>query len=441
MGIRHAFRFSGSGRFPAFCSHRPSRSALFAVWWGLAAVLSGCDGRPSSGSAEAERIALGSERLLEDHLHELRGLNVGLVMNASSRLGGAAGSSTLLVDTLLAAGVEVGWLLAPEHGVRGELEAGAKVEAGVDGPTGIPVISLYGARPGTPPELPEELDLLLFDIQDVGARFYTYVSSMGLLMDAAAEAGIPLWVLDRPNPAGGNYVSGWDLEPEHRSFVGLYPMPMVHGMTLGELALLLHAEGHAGRVPDGAEAWEPRVIPMRGWTRDMLWPDTGLEWIPPSPNLPRFENAYVYLGTCLVEGTTLSEGRGTPDPFLLLGSPGTRIEPGEAPPAIPGARVVVETFTPVRIPGKAESPKFMDEPSVGVRIELTDPSRYDPVASGIVLIRWLMERSPDARTLPFLSRLAGTDAAAGILDGSAPDSPPEFDSSAFRERRAPHLLY
>lgn len=421
---------------------RPSdwrAAALVLLLWAGAAC--GAPDRNHSDEESPERVMLGSEALLRDHLPELRGLKVGLVMNGSSRLGGSRGDATLLVDTLLASGVDVGWLLAPEHGVRGELEAGAKVEGGVDGPTGIPVISLYGARPGTPPDLPEDLDLLLFDIQDVGARFYTYLSSMGLLMDAAASRGVPLWVLDRPNPAGGDDVSGWDLDPEHRSFVGRYPVPMVHGMTLGELALLLHAEGHAGGETSGSADWAPRVIAMQGWSRGMLWPDTGLEWVPPSPNLPRFEHAYAYLGTCLVEGTTLSEGRGTPDPFLVIGSPGTTIAEGEPLPEIPGARLRVETFTPVRIPGKAESPKFMDQPSTGLRIELTDPHLYEPVEAGIRIIRWLMNRTPDAGTIPFLSRLAGTEAAAGVLTAPDADPLPEFDSSGFRERRAPHLLY
>ena len=161
----------------------------------------------------------------------------------------------------------------------------------------------------------EEIDVLLFDMQDVGARFYTYNSTMKYVIEAAAEQGIEVWILDRPNPLGGDYVAGWVLEPEYNSFVGTYPIPIAHGLTLGELAQM--ALGEDWYETDAKV--NLRVIPMSGWQREMKWNDTQLEWVPPSPNLPTFEHAYAYIGTCFFEGTTLSEGRGTEHPFLMMG--------------------------------------------------------------------------------------------------------------------------
>lgn len=394
-------------------------------------------------------VRSGSEVLIERHIQELQGKRVGILLNPSSKVGPSA-SSPLLVDTLLALGVNVQLLFAPEHGVRGNVEAGGKVVDGVDPPTGLPVTSLYGSSKQPPTEILEELDLILFDIQDVGARFYTYISTMGLLMDAALPVGVDVWVLDRPNPAGGEYVSGWMLKPEFSSFVGLYPIPMVHGMTLGELALMMKGEGWAGKLeyelqadnnPTEKTQGTLRVIPMEGWTRNMLWPATGREWIPPSPNLPTFEHAYVYLGMCLVEGTTLSEGRGTDDPFLLVGSP--TLNTSSPLPSFPGAKLSLTEFTPRRIPGKSEFPKFQDQLVHGVQIQLTNPSIYKPVESGLELLRWLVRNDPEAQTARFLNLLAGDDQVEEYLkaDGVMSDELISFPLTKFRELRSPYLLY
>ena len=389
-------------------------------------------------------VRTGAEILIERYITELEGKKVGILLNQSSNVLPNA-SSPLTLDTLLTLGVDVRVLFAPEHGVRGNVEAGGKVADGIDPPTGLPVTSLYGSSKQPPAELLDELDVILFDIQDVGARFYTYISTMGLLMDAALPAGVDVWVLDRPNPAGGEYLSGWSLQPEFKSFVGLYPIPMVHGMTLGELALMMKGEGWAGQPNDGLqEALKAtrspgslRVIPMEGWTRNMLWPETGRDWIPPSPNLPTFEHAFVYLGMCLVEGTTLSEGRGTDDPFLLIGS--ATLNPDEASlPSFPGAELTLTEFTPRRIPGKSEFPKFQDQLVQGVRIRLTDPSLYRPVESGLELLRWLLKHDPEAQTTRFLNLLAGDGQIETYLKSDESISFPHTD---FRQLREPYLLY
>src|SRR5699024_1550251 len=192
---------------------------------------------------------------------------------------------------------------------------------GVDQASGLPVFSLYGDTKKPTPKMLQQVDLLLFDMQGVGARFYTYISTLGLVLEAAAESNIPIWILDRPNPAGGQMIAGWLMREKHRSFVGAYPIPMVHGLTIGELAKMMIGEHWI----DFNKSPNLRIIKMKNWKRSTQWPETGLPWIPPSPNLPTFEHAFAYLGTVLFEGTTISEGRGSADPFLTVGSPSTHI--------------------------------------------------------------------------------------------------------------------
>jgi uncharacterized protein YbbC (DUF1343 family) len=238
-----------------------------------------CESSPPEAEEPEERVVLGAEILIERHLDELSGQRVGLVMNPTARIG-----RTHMLDKLLELDVEVAALFAPEHGFRGEAGAGETIEDGFDQESGLPVFSLYGETRKPTPEMLEYVDLLIFDMQDVGARFYTYIATLGLVIEAAADAGVPVWVLDRPNPAGGNYVSGWMLEEEFKSFVGPYPIPIAHGLTMGEIAKMMIGE----RWIDFEEEPILRVVPMEGWERDMKWPDTGLRWVPPSPNLPTF---------------------------------------------------------------------------------------------------------------------------------------------------------
>ena len=213
--------------------------------------------------------------------------------------------------------VRLAVIFAPEHGLRGLKEDGVQITAGADERTGIPVFSLYGNVRKPTPEMLRGLDLLLFDIQDIGVRFYTYISSMGLAMQAAAAAQIPFVILDRPNPLGGEYISGPLLEPAFISFTGAYPIPVAYGMTVGELATMIKGE----RMLPGLEGLDLRVIRMEGWHRVMKWPETGLEWVRTSPNIPDFETALLYPGICFFEGTDASEGRGTLEPFSVIGHP------------------------------------------------------------------------------------------------------------------------
>lgn len=387
------------------------------------------------GYYEEERLVrTGAEILIENHLQELEGQRVGLVMNPTARIG-----DVHMLDTLIALDVNISALFAPEHGFRGEAGAGEKIEDGVDQATGLPVHSLYGDTRKPTPEMLNDVDLLIFDMQDVGTRFYTYHATMGLVLEAAADAGVPVWILDRPNPAGGNYVSGWVMEEEFTSFVGPYPIPIAHGLTLGELARMMVGEGWL----ETETAPEVNVIQMEGWTRDMKWPDTGLEWVPPSPNLPTFEHAFVYLGTCLIEGTTMSEGRGTDDPFLTLGDPDTELTAADLDSLqnLTDGLVFSRTkFTPVSIPGVAPSPKHQDTESNGIKIDMRSVD-FDPVRAGLQVLHILYQATPGAEIQPFLYRLAGSREIDKIISGEVHAEKMSFGVESFRQKRSDYLLY
>ena len=236
-------------------------------------------------------------------------------------------------------------LFSPEHGIRGSAEAGVRIESGVDERTGLPVHSLYGSIRAPTTEMLDGIDVLLFDIQDIGTRYYTYLSTMALSMEAAGEHGIPFVVLDRPNPIGGDPVHGNVLDPDFASFVGLYPIPMRHGLTAGEFARMAVGEF-------GVQA-ELSVAVADGWTRTMPYEGTGIPWIAPSPNMPSVESALHYPGTCLFEGTPISVGRGTEIAFQQVGAPwldGGELAARLTALGVPDVRFEAVRFTP-REPG------------------------------------------------------------------------------------------
>ena len=276
-------------------------------------MLAMADPSPGQSANPPTSIATGAEVLVRSGYAALAGKRVGLVTNQTGLVGGEH-----LADLLATApAVKLGAILAPEHGFRGEIEAGAKVGDAIDARTDVTVFSLYGATRKPTPAMLRGVDVLVFDIQDIGTRFYTYISTMGLAMQAAAAARIPFVVLDRPNPLGGDYVSGFVLEPALASFVGQYPIPIAHGMTVGELARAIKGERWLG----GLDNLHLTVVEMRGWRRSMRWPDLQRPWVVTSPNIPTFEAALVYPGMGLVGEAMVNEGRGTPTPFSLLGAP------------------------------------------------------------------------------------------------------------------------
>lgn len=254
------------------------------------------------------KVQLGVDRFLEGYREEFRGRKLGLMVNQGSITSGLEPT----VEAFLKRGLKVSAIFAPEHGLYGERQAGEEVESFIDERTGLPVYSLYSKTKKPTSEMLEGIDALIWDIPEIGARYSTYIATMILAMQSAGEKGIPFVVLDRPNPIGGKR-EGNILEEEFRSFVGMLPIPMRHGLTPGEIALFARDIYNL--------SLELRVIPMRGWRRTMYYDDTGLLWINPSPNLPSLENVLLYPGACLLEGTNISEGRGTTLPFRVLGAP------------------------------------------------------------------------------------------------------------------------
>lgn len=396
-------------------------------------VLWSCDQQPDP-ILDEPAVTLGAEIFIEEHLNDFEGMRIGLVMNPTARIG-----DVHMLDTLVSLNVNVSALFAPEHGFRGEAGAGERIEDGIDQASGLPVFSLYGDTRKPTPEMLESVDILVFDMQDVGARFYTYIATLGLVIEAAAAASVPVWVLDRPNPAGGNYVNGWILKEEFISFVGPYPIPIAHGLTMGEIALMMTGEKWISLENEP----ELHVVKMRSWERDMNWPDTGLNWVPPSPNLPTFEHAFLYLGTVYYEGTTLSEGRGTPNPFLTLGDPSTQLSDEDMlrmQNLSSSLKIERSSFIPESIPGVAPNPKHLGIESHGVNIRVENYD-FDPIVVGLEIFSILLDSTTDYEIRPFLYRLTGSREIDRILDGEISASEIDFQVEEFLSRREDYLLY
>ncbi|MDH5759555.1 MAG: DUF1343 domain-containing protein [Gemmatimonadota bacterium] len=376
----------------------------------------------------------GIEVLLSDSLHLVAGRRVGLVTNHTGV--DRAGRST--IDLLYEhPDIELVALYGPEHGIRGEEQAGVAIESGVDSRTGIPVHSIYGETRKPTPEMLEGVDVLLFDIQDIGVRYYTFVWSMTLAMEAAGENGIPFVVLDRPDPIGGTAIQGTVLDPAYATFVGLYPVPMRHGLTPGELARLTVGEF-------GVEA-ELHVVPAEGWRRDMPFAETGLPWLAPSPNMPSVESALTYPGSCLFEGTLLSVGRGTPLAFQQVGAPWLDSE--ELARRLNGRGMDGVRFDPVTfVPESPGDGKFGGEDVHGVRWVPTSDS-YDPARAALAVLVETRRMSGDRWEwrVGHFDRLAGTDAVRlGIEAGEdVAELTAGWDEAlaAFAALRSPYLIY
>ena len=392
-------------------------------------------------TAPAPTVRPGIDVLLADSSHLIDGRRVGLITNRS----GVGRDGTSSIDLLHGyAGAELAALFAPEHGIRGTEAEGSAIEDATDEATGLPIYSLYGETRAPTPEMLASVDVLAFDIQDIGARYYTYVSTMALAMEAAGRAGIPMIVLDRPNPIGG-LTQGPVLDPAFATFVGLYPVPARHGLTAGELARL-----YQGAF--GVQV-ELHVVPAAGWSAERWFDETALPWIAPSLNMPSLESAAHYPGTCLFEGTNLSVGRGTPTAFQVLGAPWLDGEAwvaeiqsaaGAAGAAgLPGVEIRAVSFTP-------ESPsdgRFGGEEIGGIRLTVTDRSTYDPVRTAVAALLAARRLSGDAWEwrMRHFDRLAGSDRLRLAIDRGAPleEITAEWaaDVAAFEALRRPYLLY
>lgn len=389
-------------------------------------------------------VKTGLDRIASGEVTILQGLRVGVITNQT----GVTRDGRRIADILAAdPNVDLLALFGPEHGIHGDTEAGAHVNPNRDPKTNVPVYSLYGTTRKPTAAMLAGLDALVFDIQDIGTRFYTYISSMTLAMEAAAEHGIRFIVLDRPNPIGGHMVEGAVLDTALRSFVGIHPIPQRHGMTVGELAKMFNEEGW---LKNGIRA-DLTVVPCVGWHRNMVFADYGDTWIPPSPNIPNANAALLYAGIGLVEAlANFSEGRGTNSPFELVGAPwlDSRLVIRELEKAqIPGVQYSVESFTPVDVPGKATGNKFSGRLCNGIRFEVTEPRVLPSVRLGIELLTTLRRLYPDTLKIRkrSLNRLTGQRRVYEMLMQNAPaDSIVSFwqpEYQRFLEMRKNYLLY
>lgn len=362
---------------------------------------------PSPMPTPPAAVTTGARSLIEGGMEPLAGRRVGLIANRASMVGDRPLIDVLHDDP----SVDLVALFAPEHGITAEIGAGETADDGLDRATGLTVYSLYGVERAPTVDSLSGVDVLVFDLQDVGTRFYTYTATMGLAMRSAARAGIPFVVLDRPNPLGGDRPDGPLRAPDQDSFVGLYPIPSVHGLTAGELAWAIKGE----RWLEGLDRLDLRVVELEGWDRQFRWGETGLDWEPPSPGLPTAETALLYPATVLLEATTVSHGRGTDHPFRQVGAPGLdgpeltrRLEEV----GLSGVRFEVVRFTP-----DEPSDDPADRPAVahagvevvGVRLQVTDATAVRPMEIAVHLLHHLLELAgPEIIDQPDLfDRLAG----------------------------------
>ena len=358
----------------------------------------------------------------------LHGRRVGLVTNHT----GVNRDGNATVDLLhKAPGVHLHCLFSPEHGIRGALDE--NVPDGKDEITGLPVYSLYGARTKPSAAQLAGLDALVYDIQDIGARFYTYISTLGLCMEAAAQHNVAFLVLDRPNPIGGVAVEGCLADADKLSFTAYHPIPIRHGLTVGEMARLFHAEKKLGGHLD--------VVPVQGWKRATWWDATNLVWVHPSPNMRSLTQALLYPGICLLEPTNVSVGRGTDTPFEVIGAPwmeGRRVAAECRARDLPGVAFVPVRFTP-------HTSVHAHHACGGVNIIVTDRARFQPVLTGMTLAEIIYRLYPNAWEADKFNRLLVNDAAYhAFREGASAASLREGWASqveAFRARRAPYLLY
>ncbi|GLX53554.1 hypothetical protein Shyhy01_65040 [Streptomyces hygroscopicus subsp. hygroscopicus] len=389
---------------------------------------------PATASHHRETVRTGFERLVADDYRLLRGRRVGIVTNPT----GITRSAEHVVDVMHASPlVELAAVFGPEHGFRGTAQAGGSEGRYDDPETGLPVYDTYlkSGRPLADVFTASGVDTIVFDIQDVGARFYTYIWTLYDCMEAAGLAGKRFVVLDRPNPATGREAQGPVLHEEFATFVGRRPIAQAHGMTVAELARLFNEEFLAAPVP-------LETVRMTGWRRTEFYDASNLPWVPPSPNMPTPDTALVYSGTCMFEGTNLSEGRGTTRPFELLGAEGIdgRWAAAANRLGLPGVRFREAYFAPT-------FSKFQGRTAGGVQIHVTDRAAYDPVRTGIALLVTARKVWDGFAWRPddWIDKLTGSDRVRTMIDAGADTDEVvgawQQELAAFRRIREEYLLY
>lgn len=416
------------------------RQVMKSFSWALGCVLVVGVAFGASG-ARATEIIPGVENLAQYHAKELAGKRVAILTNPT----GVGLDFTSTIDLVRALpNVTVVRLFSPEHGLRGGYSAGQKVDETKDPVSGLPIVSLYGKSRRPSQESLKGLDVVLYDIQDVGVRHYTFVSSLTYMMEECEKAGVEVWVLDRPDPMGGMIVGGPMLEDDLKSFIGIHNVPLIYGMTPGEWARMIQAE----RTPKV----HLKIIPVRGWTRGMTYGQIGWPWVPPSPNIPRWESCIHYAMTGTIGETgKVSEGVGTPLPFELIGAPwldGARFAKGLTALQLPGVAFRAASFTP-------RFGAFSGQTCNGAQMYVTDTKAVDPARVQLELMAALNRLAADKAIFKsgrkgqegdslFLKALGDKALGATLADAQDPhahDKRINEQIEAFMKRRAKYLIY
>ena len=385
-----------------------------------------------------ERTKLGNEIFIQTLLPQFEQKKLGLVCNQTSVL--PVGKP--LIDALMEQGITIGAVFTPEHGFRGKWEAGAEIQD--SRLEKIKIFSLYGRTKRPTQEQTQSIDAFIYDLQDVGTRFYTYITTLKYVMEAAAHSGKAVYVLDRPNPAGGHILEGPILNPKYESFRGALPIPVRYGLTVGELALMMKGEGW---VPSQVEL---HVVRMTNWNRRFFWKDTGLRWIPTSPNIPFPETAIIFPGTGLLGAFTINQGLGTPNPFVQFGAPWLdtqkiiqKLEGGISY----GVELEPVIYTPRSLPGKTLHPPYENRQCQGINVRIIHKDRFFSLHFTLALIKAIKETHPDQIRLhaESLNQMFGNDLLERYIRGKMifEDLLKEMekDEKAFLQMRQKYLLY
>jgi uncharacterized protein YbbC (DUF1343 family) len=404
-----------------------------AGWAAVALMVAGCSTqRPASDDASSPAVQTGLEAFLASPPEIVKGKRIGLVTNQS----GLTATGERNIDAIgKIPGVKITAIFSPEHGISGTMRGG--VQSSVDEKTGIPITSLFGKITKPTPEMLKDVDVLVYDIQDIGVRQYTFESTMALTMQAAAEKGIPYIVLDRPNPITGNIVEGNLTDTAYLSFVGIYPVASRHGMTVGELAKMYNDVYKIGA--------DLTVIPMKGWKRGMWWDETGIAWINPSPNIRRVEAEVIYPGSVFFEGGNISEGRGTPLPLEQVGA--SWLDNQKVASAMNAMKLPGVHFEPVDIQVDSTSRKYRNETIKGIRFDVTDRETFRPIRSALLLFNEIKKTHPDkfewGRGRHFDQLAGGAELRNALDSGTVAALLDKWDAQAaeFKKMRAPYLIY
>ncbi|MGN7387281.1 exo-beta-N-acetylmuramidase NamZ family protein [Sporosarcina sp. SAFN-015] len=383
------------------------------------------------------QVKLGVDVFFERDLSDLQGKRIGLLTNQTGANGELVSTIRLFHEH---PELQLEILFAPEHGLLTNVKEGEKFNDATHRSTGIPIFSLYGQSKKPTDAMMEKVDIVVFDIQDIGARYYTYIYTMAYMMEACARMGKRMIVLDRPNPIGGEIVEGNFIDPDYTSFVGLYPIPNRHGLTVGELAAYFNEQFHIG--------CELEVVWMEGWNRRSFQTDNGLPWIPPSPNTTSLDMMLLYPGTCLLEGTNLSEGRGTTQPFEIMGAPfidGEELQDNVNALRLEGIRARAIAFTPTY-------QKYNGQLCEGIQLHITDRQTFKPVESVVKILAVVAEMYAGKLEFleygklrhPMIDLLAGNDLMRrGLLEGNIYPYLQQCsrDSEKFMKMRERYLRY